>query len=61
MQGTQISCHTADAGPEERVLSERRNDDNIKRNAEVGFFTKPLFSIIKQPIALILRQPLSVP
>ncbi len=33
IQGARISCHTANAVPEGCVLSVRRNDNEIKRNA----------------------------
>ena len=33
VKGARISCHTANAESEERVLKVRRNDNEIKRNA----------------------------
>jgi len=41
IQGARILCHSANAVPEGCVLIVRRNDNEMKRNAEVGLFTKP--------------------
>ena len=41
IQGAQIFCHTANAVPEGCELSARCNDNEMKRNAEVGLSTQP--------------------